>query len=179
MPKQEAWKGRKEVFAWYLLRFKRFRGVTKFNEKWTSKCHEKSMKTDTLGTIGVDCWDFGVVFGGPRILCFLWFFQSIQKLTKICKKSKNEAKAMPREARARCRSMGVNPGKVHRAVRGGPLLAPSSVSLDWSRASLERIFPMPIFTSFFVNILATFWPPKAPKVHPKTSQNASRNRSQN
>jgi hypothetical protein len=66
MPKQEARKGKKEVFAWYLLHFKRFRGVTKFDEKWTSKCHAKSMKIDTLGTIWVDCWDLG------------WFLQDLE-----------------------------------------------------------------------------------------------------
>ena len=33
IPKQETQKARKEVFAFYLLHFKRFRRVTKFYEK--------------------------------------------------------------------------------------------------------------------------------------------------
>ena len=44
---------------------------------------------------------------------------------------------------------------------------------------LAPCLSMPIFASICVNFLATFWPPKAPKVHPKTNQNASRNLSQN
>ena len=73
MPKQEASKGTKEVFEWYLLQFKRFRGVTKFNEKWKSKCHDKSMKIDTLGTIGGDCWDLGWFLGDLEFNVVLWF----------------------------------------------------------------------------------------------------------
>ena len=119
MPKQEAQKGRKEVFAWYLLRFKGFRGVTKFDEKWTSECHEQSMKIDTLGTIWVDCWDFG------------WFFKDLEFFVfyDFGNRSKNEQKSLKDRKMKRKRCQGGrartsdtwrhNPGKVYRALRGG------------------------------------------------------------
>ena len=41
------------------------------------------------------------VFGGPRMICFCMTFRSIPKPIAINNKSKSEAKAIPREARAR------------------------------------------------------------------------------
>ena len=41
------------------------------------------------------------VFGGPRMICFCMTFRSIPKPIAISNKSKSEAKAIPREARAR------------------------------------------------------------------------------
>ena len=65
---------------------------------------------------------FWVVFTGPRILWFLWFLESIQKWAKISKKSKNEAKALPRGARAHCRSMAGQPRKGLPGLKGGTAL---------------------------------------------------------
>ena len=120
MPKQEARKGRKEVFAWYLLRFKRFRRVTKFNGKWTSKCHEKSMEIDTSG----HHW------GG--LLRFGWFLEDLEfsVFYNFFGRSKNQQKSVKNRKMKRKRCQGrrartaaawrANPGKVYRALRGGP-----------------------------------------------------------
>ena len=64
-------------------------------------------------------------------------------------------------------------------LKGGDPSCHQPGILSGTRASSEATFSMPIFASIFYDILATFWPPKAPKVDSKTSQNTFKNRSLN
>ena len=101
MPKQEASKGKKEVFAWYLLQSKRFHGVMKSNEKSTSKCHEQSLKMERLGTPGVDFWNFGRFCEISNFMFFLCF--------SIDPKNQQQSATNPKVKRKRCQGRFTSP----------------------------------------------------------------------
>ena len=62
------------------------------------------------------------------------------KMRKISKKSKNEAKAMPREARVHCCSVAGHPGEGLPGLMGGTPPAPQLAELSGNRASSEATF---------------------------------------
>jgi hypothetical protein len=166
MPKQDASKGKKEVFAWHLLQFKRFRGLAKFNEKWTSKCHEKSNKMRTLGTLGMDCWDFGRFLGDLEFYVFydLSIDPKISKnLQTIQKWGESDAKGGD-VAKIRNES---GPGEGLLGLKGG---TPSWHQLG--QVSITRASSGPTFCwcQFSHRLLMTCWRPSDPQKLQKFTQ---------
>ena len=157
-PKQDARKGRKEVFALYVFHFKRFRGVTKIDEKMTSKCHEQTIKNDALGTIWRDSWEVFLGRSWNSYILYNFFDRSKNRLN--LQQNQNEAKAIPRGARVHCWGLKVDPGKVYWALRGVPLLATSSRSYLAAGRPRNLAFLTPISRTTVDNTLVTFWPRK-------------------
>ena len=60
----------KQAFLLYLLQFKGFRWIMKFDEKWIAKVHAKSSKIETAGVKGQCFFDFVNIWEAPVFWCF-------------------------------------------------------------------------------------------------------------
>ena len=71
MPKWEALRSPNKHFAIYLLQFKRFRWIMKFDKKWIPKGHAKSSKIGAAGAQGPEFYGFMKFMEAPVLRCFL------------------------------------------------------------------------------------------------------------
>jgi hypothetical protein len=79
------------------------------------------------------------------------------KMSKSLEQNKKMKRKRCQGGRARTAgALRVTPGKVYQALRGGPLLHPSSPNFLGAGPPRKLLFSMPIFASIFDDILATF-----------------------
>ena len=60
----------KQAFRIFLLQFKRFRWIMKFDEKWIPKGYPTSTKIGAAGAQGLDFYDLGRFLEAPTFLVF-------------------------------------------------------------------------------------------------------------